>query len=317
MDPADPRAPASGLIPYAVASPLWSDGAEKERYLALPEGGRIAWKSCRQRPAACADAASGGTPEDDGHLELPVGSVLVKTFLLGGRRIETRLLVRFTETSWKGYSYEWRADQSDAEVLADVSGGLKKPVVGGGAGQDTQLWHFPSRAQCLQCHTTATGISLGLTMEQMNRDFSYPTGASNQLDAWERMGLFAEPLPRPLPPPLPAATDKSASVEARARAYMHVNCSNCHRPQGSFEGIDLRASTAVARMGLCNAAPEKGDLGVPGARRLVPGDPGLSLTAIRMHRLGEGRMPQIGTSVVDAAGVAVIDQWISELRTCP
>jgi uncharacterized repeat protein (TIGR03806 family) len=318
VDPDDPRLPAAGLIPYAVSSSLWSDGAEKERFLALPEGQTITFKDCAQVPAACAETAAGGTPEDDGHLDLPVGSVLVKTFTLAGRRIETRLLVRFSQSSWRGYSYEWRADQSDAEVLADVSGGVKKAVPGGSPGQESQIWHFPSRAQCLQCHTIASGVSLGVTLAQMNRDLTYPSGVtSNQLETWEHIGLFSRPLPRPLPVALPAQEDNSASVDARARSYLHANCANCHRPAGTFEGIDLRANTALAQTGLCNTLPEKGDLGVAGARRLVPGDPGRSLTSLRMHALMDGRMPQIGTSVVDVAGARLVDDWITALGPCP
>jgi mono/diheme cytochrome c family protein len=201
--------------------------------------------------------------------------------------------------------------------MDDVQGGVKKPVPSG-AGQETQIWHFPSRAQCLQCHTTAAGISLGPTLAQMNFDLAYPSGVtSNQLETWQHIGLFEAPLPAQRPAAYPAAADGVASAESRARAYLHVNCSNCHRPEGSFEGIDLRLGTPLGGTGLCNVAPEKGDLGVPGALRLVPADPGLSLTSIRMHRLTEGRMPQIGTSVVDAAGVAAVDAWIRQLPACP
>lgn len=317
VDPSDPKRPAAGLIPYSVGSPLWSDGADKERFLALPEGQTITFKDCSRDPVACGDKASGGTSEDDGHLDLPVGSVLVKTFKLGGRRIETRLLVRLSAATWRGYGYEWRPDQSDADVLPDVMGGVKKPVVTESGGQETQTWHFPSRAQCLQCHTAATGVSLGVTLAQMNRDFAYPSGVtSNQLETWEHIGLFAKPLPRPLPAPLPAVDD-AGTVEARARSYLHSNCANCHRPGGGFEGIDLRVGTAFAATGLCNALPEKGDLGVAGARRLVPGDPARSLISLRMHALGEGRMPQIGTSVLDVEGARLIDDWIATLGPCP
>jgi uncharacterized repeat protein (TIGR03806 family) len=318
VDPANPRLPAPGLIPYAVSSPLWSDGAEKERYLALPDGERIRVKDCRARPEACAPLVSGGSPQDDGHLELPVGAVLMKTFALGGRRIETRLLVRMTVHTWKGYVYEWNEAGTDAQLMEDVQGGVKKPVSRGDG--TPQIWHFPSPAQCLQCHTTAAGVSLGTTLAQMNFDLAYPSGVtSNQLDTWEHIGLFESPLPLPAerPPPLPSASSAGAAVEARARAYLHVNCSNCHRPDGSFEGIDLRLGISLVGTKMCNVLPEKGDLGVTGARRLVPADPGLSLVSIRMHRLTDGRMPQIGTSVVDAAGVAAIDDWIRELRDCP
>src|SRR5262245_61202588 len=84
VDAADPRKPAAGLVPYTVRAPLWSDGAEKERHLALPPGGTIG-------------------VSDGGHLDLPVGTVLMKKFLLGGQAIETRLLVRHASGAWAGY----------------------------------------------------------------------------------------------------------------------------------------------------------------------------------------------------------------------
>jgi hypothetical protein len=96
-----------------------------------------------------------------------------------------------------------------------------------------------------------------------------------------------------------------------------VNCAICHRPGGSFEDIDLRFETPLEKMGLCNQPPEKGDLGVPGALRLIPGQPDKSLLTLRMMALQEGRMPQIGTSVLDGEGVALVRQWIGSLTGCP
>ena len=315
MDPRDPRKPAGGLIPYDVASPLWSDGAAKERFLALPDGQRIRVKDCSRNPQACAPAAMGGTPQDDGHWELPVGSVLVKTFSIGGRRIETRLLVRWNELTWKGYSYEWNAAETEAELVPDMQGGLFKPVANGSG---TQIWHFPSRAQCLQCHTIAAGISLGPTTAQLNRDFKYPSGVtSNQVATWEHIGLFEEAPSRPHLAALPTPTAGQPGLVPRVRSYLHANCANCHRPEGSLEGLDLRFETPFERTGLCNAAPEKGTLGVEGALRLIPGDPGRSLMSLRMHTTQDGRMPQIGTSVVDVDGAALVDEWIRSMQACP
>jgi uncharacterized repeat protein (TIGR03806 family) len=315
VDPADPKRPAAGLIPYDVASPLWSDGADKERFFALPDGARIRVKDCSRAPAACVPPSAGGTPEDDGHWELPVGTVLVKAFRMGGRHVETRLLVRLDAFTWKGYSYKWNDAQTDAEVLPDVIDGLREPVAGGGG---SQLWHYPSRAQCLQCHHTAAGISLGLTSAQLNREYAYPSGVTeNQLVALERIGLFEAPLPTPAPPVLADPRAAALAVEARARSYLHANCANCHRPGGSFEGIDLRRDTPLAATGMCNRPPEKGDQGIGGALLLVPGDPERSLLSVRMRRLEAGRMPQIGTSVLDSDGVRVVEDWIRSIRSCP
>ncbi|RYE84197.1 MAG: hypothetical protein EOO75_18420, partial [Myxococcales bacterium] len=160
VDPADPTKPAAGLIPYGVNAPFWSDGADKSRWLAIPDGTTIA-----------VDA-------DSGDFDLPNGSVVVKEFQLDGKRIETRLMVRHDDGAWAGYSYEWNDAGTDATY---VPGGKKK-VIG------DQTWLYPSSAQCLQCHTQAAGRTLGLEVAQLNGLLDYPGGAyANQLATLEHL----------------------------------------------------------------------------------------------------------------------------------
>lgn len=313
VDPLDPSRPAAGLIPYDVVTPLWSDGAAKGRYFALPEGTKIHVKDCAREPDTCKPRAEGGTPTDEGDWDFPVGTVLVKTFGFGDTLIETRLLIRFNQYNWAGFSYEWDAAQTDATLLADnVEGYLKSVPSSAG----TQMWHFPSRAQCLQCHTDAAGVALGLETRNLNKDFTYPSGGkSNQVATLDHIGVL-DAAPAPLPA-YPDPTDSTLPVEARARSYMQANCAICHRVAGNFEQIDLRFSTPLAGMKLCNVAPEKGEAGVAGALRLVPGDPAKSLVSIRMHSLDQVRMPQIGSRVVDPLGTSLVDQWVAGITACP
>jgi uncharacterized repeat protein (TIGR03806 family) len=289
VDPADPLKPASGLIPYDVNSPLWSDGAVKERYLALPDGKQV-------------------RVGEDGDWELPIGTVLVKNFSIGLRRVETRLFMRHPDGSWGGYSYEWDDAQQDATLLP----ANKSRQVG------AQTWYYPSRAECQQCHTRVAGFSLGLETGQLNRDELYPSTQrlSNQLATFEHIGLFEAPL-ADTQASYPAPTG-SESLELRARAYLHANCSFCHRPNGTGRGsADFRFSTPLAQAGLCNAAPQEGNLGVANARLLAPGEPARSLLSVRMHSLDAYRMPPLASRVEDTAGVGVVDAWISSLTACP
>jgi hypothetical protein len=195
-DPADPRRPSAGLIPYDVASPLWSDGADKRRFLALPEGAKI-------------DASSAE------HWELPVGTVLVKSFLLDGRFIETRLLIRQSQFTWKGYSYEWDEAQTDALLMDEVEGGVKKPVPNSSG---SQTWHFPSRAQCLQCHTLAAGVSLGPSARQLDtKTPSSPIPRASPATRWRPWNTSASSRGRPRGPRLwRRRTDRPASRPAPA-----------------------------------------------------------------------------------------------------
>lgn len=294
VDPADPKKPAPGLIPYGVNAPLWSDGAEKERWFALPEGATIATKP-------------------DGDLDLPVGSVVVKTFSLGGKRVETRLLVRHDDGEWAGYTYEWNEEQTDAVLLP----GGKTRQVGG------QTWTYPSRIDCVRCHTVAAGRTLGLELAQLNGDTVYPSTnrRSNQLKTLDHIGIFSAPLGKP-PAELPSLPNPTADgpLEARARAYLHSNCSNCHRPSGGAarSTMDLRFTTAPADTKTCNAPSAiDDDLGVAGAKLVVPGQPAQSILSLRMHAIGANKMPPLGRSLEDPATSAVIDGWIKGLTACP
>jgi uncharacterized repeat protein (TIGR03806 family) len=314
VDPKNPTQPAAGLIPYDVVTPLWSDGAAKGRYFALPEGTKIHVKDCAREPDTCKPVEMGGTPTDEGDWDFPVGTVLMKTFGFGDKLIETRLLIRFNQYNWLGFSYEWDAAQTDATLLADnVEGYIKSVPAGAGA---TQMWHFPSRAHCLQCHTDAAGVALGPETKNLNSDFTYPSGRkSNQVATLDHIGVL-DATPAMLPAYVNPA-DTAAPLEARARSYMQENCAICHRAKGNFESIDLRFSTPLAGTRLCNVAPEKGTAGVPGALRLVPGDPSKSLVSIRMHLLDQNRMPHIGSRVIDPLGTSLVDQWITSITACP
>jgi len=107
-------------------------------------------------------------------------------------------------------------------------------------------------------------------------------------------------------------------VETRARAYVHTNCSNCHRPTGPGRGpADFRFSTAANAVGVCNADPSEGDLGIAGAKLFAPGDPTKSILSKRVRALDSTRMPPLASTVVHAAGADVLDAWITATTTCP
>jgi hypothetical protein len=306
VDPSDPKKAAASLVPYDVNSPLWSDGAAKGRYLSFPAGAKIKVKDCDVEPATCAPLVEGGTEEDEGHFQLPQGTVLMKTFALGGKLIETRLLMRMTATAWRGFSYEWNDTETEATLLPDFK---DKPV-------GEQTWHYPSRTECLDCHTKAGGRSLGLSTRQLDRDFTYPDGTtSNQLEKFVELGLLDAPPKALAPYPDPLG---DAMLEARARSYLQANCSICHRAGGTISDVDLRYTTSFLDTDLCNqpVIREDTDPLVPQVR-LVPGDPEGSNISFRMHDRMGYRMPKIGSNVADPDGTALIDEWIESLTSCP
>jgi len=289
----DPAVPAAGLIPYDVNAPFWSDGAAKERWYAIPDGTAIGVGS-------------------DGDWQFPVGTVLVKSFRLNERLIETRLFMRHTDGEWGGYTYEWNDSQTEA---TRVVGGKVKDIEG-------QAWIYPSESDCLQCHTATAGFSLGIEHAQLNRDFLYPgTGiTANQLVTADAVDLLAQPLANP-PENLPRLADPfdpSAGLETRARAYLHSNCAGCHRPGGPTpSGMDLRYDTALADTGTCNVVPLSGTLDIPGARLIAPGDAAASIVVSRTARRDSHGMPPLGSSLVDLRGVELLTEWIESLSGCP
>lgn len=172
----------------------------------------------------------------------------------------------------------------------------------------------------MSCHTQAAGYSLGLEVGQLNSDFVYEATnrISNQLATMDRIGLFSQPLaPAATLPAYPSPTGQ-ASVEARARSYLHANCAQCHRPGGPTRAtIDLRFERTFAQTGLCNGTPVAGDVGQPGAKLLVPGNPAQSVLT---KRLGGGpaiRMPPLASRIVDTSGMQLVESWVRGLTSCP
>jgi uncharacterized repeat protein (TIGR03806 family) len=315
VDPNDPTRPAASLIPYDVNSPLWSDGADKQRLMALPDGALIHVKDCAREPQLCKPTAEGGTTHDDGHFELPIGTVLVKSFLFGGKFLETRLYIRMADM-WRGYSYQWNEAQTDAAIVGEF--GLNKMITTGGT---QQSWYFPSRADCAECHNDTVGNSLGLETTQLNKVYKYPSGiTADQLATLEHIGVLDAPITR-LPPLVdPRIADPSGkNLEPRVRSYLQANCAICHRPEGEYSAIDLRFGVSLADTNMCNIDPNKGDLGVIGSKRLFPNDPARSIILLRMKAADKvaGRMPQLASSVLDPTGIAVVTSWIKSITKCP
>lgn len=290
--PQNPELPAPGLIPYTPRAGFWSDGAAKERWLALPSGTSI---------------AVGG----DGDFAFPNGTVLMKHFRLGGELVETRLFMRHPDGDWAGYTYEWNPAQTDATL---VEGG-KTVAIG------SQTWIYPSGNDCLTCHTAAAGYALGLETAQLNHEIVYAsTGrTANQLRTLDSIAMFATPLGDPaLQPALPDPADASAPLADRARAYLHTNCAGCHRPNGPTpSSMDLRYGTLLSATNACAALPQSGDLGIGAAARIIaPGSPANSVLTARMARRDANAMPPLASAEVDTAGVALVEAWITDLAAC-
>lgn len=272
--------PHAGLVPYDIISELWTDGVKKRRWIALPDG-------------------AGMTSSATGAWDAPGGTVIIKEFALETtagnpatrRAVETRFLVRDGAT-WSGFSYRWRADGSDADLLTDGQQTQAWPLDTGG----TYTHYYPSRSQCNSCHEGSLGPLLGLRPEQLQRWYDYDGVIAEQLPTLVALGVG----PTSTIAPLPSPHDASQTIERRTRGYLAANCAHCHNPD-HIAIKDLRITTPLAQTRLCEA--------------IVPGAPASS----RVYQLVTERpgMPALGSLVPDPLIGSLVGTWIGGLASCP
>lgn len=284
--------PIDGLTPYDINVSFWSDGAAKHRWIALPEGGQIGFDAVRP-------------------WSFPAGTVFVKHFEYAvdsnrARRLETRLLVRDADGGVYGVTYRWREDGSDADRVDDR---LLEPLHLTNPFGEQVTWTYPGRADCVTCHTPASGGVLGVNARQLHRsDGSIVTQWDEQHVFDRRISASEIATIQPLSP----ASDASSSVEWRARSYLDANCSQCHQPGGVAGNFDARISTPLKDQNLVDG-PVLINLGLDRARVIAPHDPWRSVLLARMSTTEQPTMPPLAHSTIDQDGVALIRHWIESL----
>jgi uncharacterized repeat protein (TIGR03806 family) len=283
-DPARHRF-AAAVQTYAIAAPLWSDGAEKHRAIALPPGTRA-------------------TVAGDGLLALPVGTVLVKTFGYPDTgALETRLLVR-RDTGWVALPYVWNAARTDAELRR---AGATLAVAAHGA-RPALDWQVPNVNQCKSCHSVS-GVLQPIGVKARN------LAATGDLARLRRAGLLAGAAPRSI---VPLVADTRAPLDARARGWLDANCGHCHNAAGSASNsglfLDWEQKDKVALgIGKRPVAAGRGSGGR--AVAIAPGHPEASILLFRMESGEPGvMMPELGRTLPDPQGIALIRQWIADMR---
>ncbi len=299
--------PHPGLLPYDLNSPLWSDAAFKQRWIALPYDGT---------PASPTIGYS-----TEGNWTYPNGTVFVKHFGLvtnkqtgASRRLETRLLVRDANGGVYGASYRWRPDNSDADIVTDpqTESGIEVTLADG-VTKETQNWLYPGQAQCISCHNNAnandpngfgTGMVLGLKSRQLNKNYTYPLPGrtDNQLNTWSELGMFNTTLANPAAlPRLAPLSDNTATLEHRVRSYVDSNCAFCHQIGPLGPVWDGRFTTPILSQNIANGVLHRFNLADSKMHIRDSVDP--RVTSIPLP------MPPIARNVPHAEWLAVMRAW--------
>ena len=292
--------PNPGILPYSLNTPFWSDGAVKTRWFSVPD------LSKQIRFSA------------DGNWEFPSGTVWIKHFELerkagdaaSRRRLETRFIVQH-DSGVYGMTYRWDDAQREAFLVPEEGMDEAFMIEENGVLRE-QVWRYPSRSECLSCHTKLGGGALGFSTAQLNRAHWHGDARENQILALAQAGYFAEPpdsvagLPRSA-----SAGDESQSLTHRVRSYLDANCSQCHQPGGTAIGLwDARLETAEP--GLV-PGPLANNSIYPARRLVVPGEPQSSELLRRISSSGSDRMPPLASNVLDREAIELLRRWIESL----
>ena len=300
--------PAPQVIPYDLNTSLFSNYAEKLRFVKLPAG----------IPAVYNDSV---------HFEFPVGTIFIKNFYFpndvrkpekGRRILETRLLVK-EDHGWSAFPYVWNKEQTEAYY--DPAPEMQDVHYTDGSGKKVSLKYvIPNKNQCKGCHVRDLKIvPIGPAARHLNKDFVYPEGTMNQLAYWEQQGMLrGVPVDKASVPKLPVWNNPaSGALSERARAYLDINCGHCHNASGpagtSGLFLDIHEKN-MNRLGV-NKSPVAAGRGAGDLKYdIAPGEPQNSILIYRMKTVDPAiAMPEIGREQIHKEGVALIEEWISKL----
>jgi uncharacterized repeat protein (TIGR03806 family) len=298
--------PAAGIVPYDLNTPLFSNYAEKLRFIKLPANTKAVYN-------------------DSTIFQMPAGTVIIKNFYYpndfrdetkGRRIIETRLLVN-KEDGWATYQYIWNKEQTEAvfEPIGDVT---TVEYIDAAGKKITSNYVIPNQSQCMGCHKQNNALQpIGIAARHLNGDYHYTTGTENQLQYWKKNGMIDQ-LPTAIPANAVWNNEQSGTTEQRARAYLDINCGHCHNSQGpaSSSGLylDIHEPDAT-KLGIRKTPVAAGR----GSGNLLfdiqPGHPDKSILIYRMKTTDPGfAMPEIGREQIHKEGVALISKWIREMN---
>ncbi len=298
--------PEFGVIPYTLNSTLFTDYAEKKRFIWMPNNTKANYVS------------------DDVPLNFPIGTILIKNFYYENvlpnnetQIIETRLMIK-KASDWVFANYVWNTEQTEATL--DMNGSFVNLNWQNGDTVEAIQYRIPSGAECHTCHKVSEiPKPIGPKPRNLNLVYNYNNGAENQLDKLISLGYLENSLPNSINI-LPNYNDTSQSLDLRARAYLDINCAHCHSDDTHCAyrpiRLDFSDTADFTNIGVC-VNPDT-DLGLDLGHLVEPGDPRNSVLYFRMNSTEpSNRMPLLGRTIIHSEGVELIEEWINSLtNTC-
>jgi uncharacterized repeat protein (TIGR03806 family) len=299
--------PSYGVLPYEPISSLFTDYALKKRFVWMPKDSKASYNS------------------DGTVFNFPTGSVLIKNFYYdnvqpgGGRRIiETRLLIK-KASGWVFAEYVWNAEQTEATLNMNGAFTSVSWLDSNGELQTVDSYRIPSASECLICHKILEDPKpIGPKPQNLNSNYNYADGTSNQLSKWVNFGYLENNLPSNIATVVDYK-DTSKPLPLRVRSYLDIQCAHCHQQDSHCDYRPIRLAfsetTSAANLGICVPPDEVVD---PSLTNIVtPGNVMRSMMHYRLNTNEEQyRMPLIGRSVIHTEGVQLIENWINSLNGC-
>ncbi|HUH74642.1 MAG TPA: SO2930 family diheme c-type cytochrome [Chitinophagales bacterium] len=294
--------PEVGVIPYDLNTPLYSDYAQKARFVWMPEN-------------------ETAVAQSDGTIQFPLQTILVKNFFYETNGIkniiETRLLIH-TLKGWNAVTYVWNKEQTDAKL--EIAGATV-PVIFEHLGKEISFnYSVPNKIQCKNCHNVDNELlPIGPKIANLNRNIQYFDGEKNQLDYWNEYG-YLDVKNQKETPVLPAWDNPTYSLEQRSKAYLDVNCGHCHSAKGlaNTSGLFLQyfGDQSNTALGICKTPVAAGRGSGGRAVDIKPGHPDESILLYRMESEDPGvMMPEIGRKLVHQEAIDLIHKWIEEMES--
>ncbi|WP_435353617.1 SO2930 family diheme c-type cytochrome [Emticicia sp. SJ17W-69] len=303
--------PVTGVYPYSLNTPLFTDYAEKLRFIKLPDNQTVAYN-------------------DKEVLDFPVGSTIIKTFYypndfrkpeLGRRLMETRLLIH-EEDGWKALDYVWNDEQTEA--FLEVAGDTKEvSYIDANGKKKKHEYGIPNINQCKGCHNRNEKMSpIGPSARQLNGEYTawnMPKSSDNQLINWQKLGILTNlPAIENVPKTPVWNKPETGSLDARARAWLDINCAHCHRLGGPAQTSGLNLSiyeTDPIANGIMKTPVAAGRGSGNLKFDIVPSKPDESIIVYRMASTDPGvMMPEVGRKTTHKEGVELIKEWIKAMK---